>query len=335
MEHSGIERSKSFTGINLLAQAASGSYFFPQKVRKTVTEWSSAKLNSSLKPRSALRSKTFDTKEVHPSTIVKNLLGDTKSECRGFASLFYCPRSSYSVSASSSLQFGSMSPLKYLAFKDDLLACGVKGRKTTDRSSVHFALGQDSQSKEGTGGLGTLGTAPVALRSRDEHRLNSLDLCGTFYQGKVSRRSANEDKRNLIISIASKELGTREATDNNDGPRVEEYLRYTNLGKGYDWCAAFVSWSYGQAGFSVPRNPWSPALFPKARQISKDQCRSADVFGIYGSAVKRINHVGLVKEKQGQYLVTIEGNSNNRVESRRRHLKTVYAMADWVAGNYY
>ncbi|MFD2556706.1 NlpC/P60 family protein [Sphingobacterium tabacisoli] len=140
----------------------------------------------------------------------------------------------------------------------------------------------------------------------------------------------NKKSRQSIIKIASKELGVRESTDNNDGPRIEEYLRYTSLGKGYEWCSAFVSWVYGQAGFSVPRNPWSPALFPKARQISKDQCRSADVFGIYGSAVKRINHVGLVKEKQDQYLVTIEGNSNNRVESRRRHLKTVYAIADWV-----
>jgi len=223
-----------------------------------------------------------------------------------------------------------MLPVKYLAFKDDLLAYGVKGRKATNSSSVHFVLNQDSQSKGGIGGQGTLGTASAALRSRDEDRLNSLDLCGTFYQGKVPRPSANEDKRNLIIAIASAELGVREATGNNDGPRVEEYLRYTNLGKVYEWCAAFVSWVYGQAGFEVPRNPWSPALFPKARQISKDQCRSADVFGIYGSAVKRINHVGLVKEKQGQYIVTIEGNSNNRVESRRRHLRTVHAIADWV-----
>ncbi|MDR2283061.1 MAG: hypothetical protein LBE37_07630, partial [Sphingobacterium sp.] len=46
--------------------------------------------------------------------------------------------------------------------------------------------------------------------------------------------------RNLIINIASKELGVREATGKNDGQRVEEYLRYTNLGKGYEWCASFV-----------------------------------------------------------------------------------------------
>ncbi|WP_317192428.1 CHAP domain-containing protein [Sphingobacterium faecale] len=220
--------------------------------------------------------------------------------------------------------------MKYLAFKDDLLAYGVKGRKATNSSSVHFALVQESQSKAGTGGQGILGTASVALRSRDEDRLNSLDLCGTFYQGKVPRQSANEDKRNLIIAIASKELGVREATGNNDGKRVEEYLRYTNLGKGYEWCAAFVSFCYGQAGLPVPRNPWSPALFPKARQIATDKAQAADVFGIYGSAAKRINHVGIVKEISNGYLISIEGNSNDRVESRRRHLRTVYAVAEWV-----
>ena len=249
------------------------------------------------------------------------------------------PRPFYLAGASSSLQSESMSPVKYLAFKDDLLAYGVKGRKATNSSSVHFALGQESQSKGGIGGQGTLGTACVALRSRDEDRLNSLDLCGTFYQGKVPRLSANEDKRNLIISIASKELGTREATGNNDGPRVEEYLRYTNLGKGYDWCAAFVSWCYGQAGLPAPRNPWSPALFPKARvywEMGKsvkehtEKIERADIFGIYGAKVKRINHVGLVKQVCGDYLVSIEGNSNNRVESRRRHFRTIYALADWV-----
>ncbi|WP_246032682.1 C40 family peptidase [Sphingobacterium yanglingense] len=157
----------------------------------------------------------------------------------------------------------------------------------------------------------------------------SSDKAWTLGRYQVSRPSGMEDRIN-IIKIASKELGTHEATGNNDGLRVEQYLRYTNLGKGYEWCSAFVSWCYGQAGFAVPRNPWSPALFPKARQIDKVKAMQADVFGIYGIKAKRINHVGLVKEKQGQYLVTIEGNSNDRVESRRRHLRTIYTIADWV-----
>lgn len=137
-------------------------------------------------------------------------------------------------------------------------------------------------------------------------------------------------KRAQIIQIASAELGVREATANNDGVRVEEYLHYTNLGKGQQWCAAFVSWCYGQAGLAQPRNPWSPALFPQARRIAAAQAQPADLLAIYGAAARRINHVGLIKEMQGKYLLTIEGNSNDRVETRRRHLSTVYAYSKWL-----
>ena len=147
--------------------------------------------------------------------------------------------------------------------------------------------------------------------------------------------------RETILQIATAEIGVHEATGNNDGKRVEEYLAYTGLGKGHPWCAAFVSWCYGQAGLSQPRNPWSPALFPKARRYAPPLrasaltrgaggINSADIFGIYGVSAKRINHVGLVKSVQGKYLITIEGNSNDRVESRRRHLSTIYALADWL-----
>lgn len=165
--------------------------------------------------------------------------------------------------------------------------------------------------------------------------LRELERSGTegstSFIGKVTSNALRPGvMRDKIINIAAKELGVREATGNNDGPRVEEYLAYTGLGKGYAWCAAFVSWSYAAAGSDVPRNPWSPALFPKARLLDKAKAQSADVFGIYGTSAKRIDHVGLVSKMAGAYLVSIEGNSNNRVESRRRHLRTVHAIAKWV-----
>ncbi|PRD54712.1 peptidoglycan-binding protein [Sphingobacterium gobiense] len=156
------------------------------------------------------------------------------------------------------------------------------------------------------------------------------------------QETKDDSLRQKIIDIAQQEIGVQEKTGNNDGDRVEEYLRYTDLGKGYAWCSAFVSWCYGQTGLPEPRNPWSPALFPNARTYCRgDACRRpitltqinpADIFGIYGQSVRRINHVGLIKDIQGKYLRTIEGNSNNRVESKRRHLFTVHALADWIGG---
>ncbi|ERJ58785.1 hypothetical protein M472_08390 [Sphingobacterium paucimobilis HER1398] len=171
----------------------------------------------------------------------------------------------------------------------------------------------------------------IAEGSTTVQSKGSSDKAWTLGRYQVSRPSGMEDKRNLIIAIASAELGVKESTGNNDGPRIEQYLAYTGLTKGYEWCAAFVSWCYGQSGLSQPRNPWSPALFPKAKSYKDtDKIQPADLFGIYSSSLRRIHHVGLIKERQGQFILTIEGNSNDRVESRRRHVRTVYGYADWV-----
>src|SRR5699024_8404395 len=43
--------------------------------------------------------------------------------------------------------------------------------------------------------------------------------------------------RDQLQQIYSGEVGVRELTGRNDGKRVAEYLRYTDLGEGYAWCA--------------------------------------------------------------------------------------------------
>lgn len=148
-------------------------------------------------------------------------------------------------------------------------------------------------------------------------------------------RYIGSDLRKRVIDSALQEIGVREATGNNDGPRVETYLRYVGLGKGYAWCAAFVSWCYGRAGRSLPRNAWSPALFPQARrytaaQIAQGSIRQADLFAIYSSSLGRINHVGLVRQQKGNWIVTVEGNSADKVLSKRRLLATIYAFSNWL-----
>jgi len=141
--------------------------------------------------------------------------------------------------------------------------------------------------------------------------------------------------RERIMDIAVGEIGVKEATDNNDGARVEEYLAYTGLGTGHAWCAAFVSWCYGKAGLSAPRNAWSPALFPMARrytgqQVREGSVRPADLFAIYNQQLGRINHVGIVRKREGNWLLTVEGNVDNRVLSKRRSIATIYAFSNWL-----
>ena len=165
----------------------------------------------------------------------------------------------------------------------------------------------------------TLGTASAVVHGNDK----SVKCC------------ARAGVRERIVDIAVEEIGVREVTGNNDGWRVEEYLAYTGFGKGHAWCAAFVSWCYGQAGLAAPRNAWSPALFPSARryraqQIRQGTVRQADLFAIYSTSIQRINHVGIVRKKEGNWILTVEGNVDNRVLCKRRPLTTIYAFSNWL-----
>lgn len=140
-------------------------------------------------------------------------------------------------------------------------------------------------------------------------------------------------ERERLRAVYHGELGVREATGHNDGVRVQEYLAYCNLGPGHDWCAAFLSWCFGQIGRELPRTPWSPSLVPVARRITPDgPVRPGDVFGIYVAEKKRIAHAGFIDElhADGKYLVTVEGNSGNAVQRRLRPRATVRVVADWI-----
>lgn len=163
--------------------------------------------------------------------------------------------------------------------------------------------------------------------------------------------SENEQIRVALISVARRELGVREATGRNDGPRVAEYLRYTGLAPGHEWCAAFVSWCYGQVGLVEPRTPWSPALFPARRVVwnrsdTRDRTadpagnrtidpRPGDVFGIWVREKGRIGHAGLIErwDATDHWCVTIEGNHQDAVRRVRRPIGSIYRVADWVSAN--
>jgi hypothetical protein len=138
-----------------------------------------------------------------------------------------------------------------------------------------------------------------------------------------------------VIAIAQSQIGVREATGRNDGVQIEKYLAYTGNTKGEAWCAAFVSWVFGQAGFAQPRTAWSPALLPKAKQLAVAQ--PAAVLGIYFPEKGRIAHVGIVERVKGNWVYSIEGNTNvlgsregDGVYRKLRHTKTIKAYANWL-----
>ncbi|MBK1440956.1 CHAP domain-containing protein [Parapedobacter sp. ISTM3] len=164
----------------------------------------------------------------------------------------------------------------------------------------------------------------------------ALDAHPTTPAVGASLEEAVTNDRQRIRSIYLAELGVKEATGWNDGTSVEEYLRYCDLGPGYAWCAAYVSWCFGKAGYPQPRNPWSPALFPASRTVWKKggyagAIKQGDVFGIHYPTLNRIAHVGFVDRIDGEWLVTVEGNADNRVLRKRRHIGSLHAVADWLS----
>lgn len=178
---------------------------------------------------------------------------------------------------------------------------------------------------------------PGSLSNRaivGHHVISSLQGSVVVPYG-ASKLGSSVHLRERIVEIARHDIGVREATGNNDGARVEEYLAYTGLGKGHAWCAAFVSWCFGKAGLPAPRNAWSPALFPNARRYTRGQIqdgavRRADLFAIYNQKLGRIDHVGIVQKMKQSWILTVEGNVDNQVLSKRRLLTTVHAFSNWL-----
>lgn len=146
---------------------------------------------------------------------------------------------------------------------------------------------------------------------------------------------ANDSCRQRLLQIAQHEVGVRELTNNNDGKRIAEYLAAVKLKGPYPYCAAFISWVYQQEGFAKPRSGWSPDLVPLSR-LTKDPL-PADIFGLYYPELGRVAHVGMIEKVHHHWAITIEANTNiagsregEGVYRKRRHLKTIYRMADWI-----
>lgn len=161
---------------------------------------------------------------------------------------------------------------------------------------------------------------------------------GLFNRNLLDIDQAKSDDavlRKKLIELARTELGVRETTGNNDGKRVEQYLACAGLKKGQPYCAAFVSFVFKQAGFDAPRTGWSPALFPNDRLVKV--AVSGNVFGIYFPALKRIGHCGFIENSRGDWLGTIEANTNiagsregDGVYRRIRHRRAIRSIADWT-----
>jgi hypothetical protein len=153
----------------------------------------------------------------------------------------------------------------------------------------------------------------------------------------------NTGSRKAVKEVYLSQVGVREITGTNDGKEVEKYLRFSGLGKGNPWCAAFVGWCFHTAGVKAITSAWSPAWFPAEKIVytrglkTSYQPQSGDVFGIWFKRLGRIAHVGFVDSWQGDVVMTVEGNTNSEgsrdgdgVYKKRRLKSQIYQVSRWI-----
>ncbi|RYX83953.1 hypothetical protein EON83_12510 [bacterium] len=131
------------------------------------------------------------------------------------------------------------------------------------------------------------------------------------------------------IEIARTQIGVRESNDNS-GPKVQEYQRATTLGgTHWPWCAAFIAWTFRTAGLSLKVDiPWTYSAScdviladAKARGLIRPTPETGDIGLVRAKKTARAGggysstdaiHVFIIDtvNADGSF-TTIEGNTNN------------------------
>lgn len=153
---------------------------------------------------------------------------------------------------------------------------------------------------------------------------------------------ATGNQRECVIASARADLGVRELTGNNDGPRIEEYQRHVKAPLRSSWCVAMVSFHLSACGVENPKSAWSPAYSADVKRVwtpRKELRRPlpADVFTLYYPHLGRVGHGGFVEVDDGRYIKTIEGNTSgggsrdgDGMYARRRELSKVHAITNYI-----
>ncbi len=168
-------------------------------------------------------------------------------------------------------------------------------------------------------------------------------------QGFVSQTETQNDeqhKRECVKELYDSQVGVREVGGANRGADVEMYLASVELGRGYAWCAAFVSWCYQNANVKAPLSGWVPSYALKSKRIyhrgkfEKSKPQTGDVFMVWYHKLKRPAHIGFIDKWGSTWVVTVEGNTNDNgsregdgVYRKRRLKKQIWAVSNFIGNN--
>lgn len=202
------------------------------------------------------------------------------------------------------------------------LSRGAKGGAVYDLQRALAAAGANPGGVDGDFGPATEG---AVRRFQASHGL-SVDgvvgprtwaaLTGSSFQpggaAPVTNPSGGSGSfRSRILAIAQGEVGTREATNNNDGA-VTKYPGYFGRGR-ESYCADFASWVLTHAGGSL-NNAWCPGIRSQLintgnwKGRSNPQAGDLVLFDWNHDGVA--DHIGILKSVNGNgTLTTLEGNT--------------------------
>ncbi|WP_299432108.1 CHAP domain-containing protein [uncultured Aquimarina sp.] len=166
-------------------------------------------------------------------------------------------------------------------------------------------------------------------------------------QGFVSQTEIQNDeqhKRECVKELYDSQVGVREVGGVNLGPHVEMYLTSVELGPGYAWCAAFVSWCYQNAGIQTPLSGWVPSYALQRKRIYQrgkfelEEPQKGDLFLIWYHTLNRPAHIGFIDQWREKWVVTVEGNTNDNgsregdgVYRKRRLKKQIWVVSDFIS----
>jgi peptidoglycan hydrolase-like protein with peptidoglycan-binding domain len=190
---------------------------------------------------------------------------------------------------------------------------GIIGSQTLGEleTVVKEVQGKAGVSQDGDYGSGT---TTAVKNYQSAHQLTADGIAGpdTMKSMGITRLVASchtgSAQRDQIVSVAKSQLGVR-ADSGNCVP-----------GKPYsicaDWCAAFATWVWRDAGENIPFMTYVPNVYDWAvshnRWYGTSQLHSAlpgDMI-IFGTATNRY-HIGIVDHVSGSTVYVISGNTSN------------------------
>ena len=123
-------------------------------------------------------------------------------------------------------------------------------------------------------------------------------------------------EQNSPVSFAVAELGKHEdPKGSNWGPDIKKYLNSVGINFAASWCAAFVYWCFREAAFKA--NKPCPVVktagvmdhWNKGMNHRVTTPMPGDIFIMdFG---KGLGHTGIVEYVIGEFIGTIEGNTND------------------------